>query len=77
MNIEEYKKIYDLIIELSCDTEGFNLSNPTPEEQEKAVLISIIAGCLNDVPMGRYNFFKERNLITIDEKQYFNSLFEQ
>lgn len=76
MNIEEYKKIYDLIVELSYDTEEFNLSNPTPEEQEKAVLISIMASCLNDVPMGRYSFYKKRNLIAIDEEKYFDSLFD-
>lgn len=76
MNIEEYKKIYDLIVQLSYDAEEFNLSNPTPEEQEKAVLISIMASCLNDVPMGRYDYYKKCNAITIDEKKYFDSLFE-
>ena len=74
MSIEEYIKIYDLIVSLSFDTEGFKLENPTPEEQEKAVLIKLMVDCLSDVPLGRYNFYKKRNLIAIDEEQYIDSL---
>ena len=54
MTIKEYQNIYDSIIELAEDADGFGLFNfISDEDVEKCMYIAAILDTLNDVPATR------------------------
>ena len=54
MTIEDYEKIYDIIIALSMDADGYSLDGSFDnDEVEKCKLIREMIECIEDVPKGR------------------------
>ena len=64
MNIEGYKAIYDAIVSLSVDADGYGLFDSiTDEDVEKCKWIAAICEVLEDVPMRRVkHIFNYRNV---------------
>lgn len=57
MTVKDYEDIYDAIVALSIDAEGFALDgNYENDEEEKVDLILQMIDCLNDVPLSRANW---------------------
>ena len=54
MNLNEYKALYDEVVRMSIDADGFGLFDEINEEDiEKAKWIACIIECMNDVPLRR------------------------
>ena len=60
MTIADYKEIYEKILHLSFDADGFGLfKHITDEDVEKCIWIAAILDVLNDVPLGRMGLPEE------------------
>ena len=64
MTIADYKEIYEKVLDLSFDADGFGLfKHITDEDAEKCLWIAAILEVLNDVPLGRMeHIFKQRKM---------------
>lgn len=64
MNIEEYRILYDKILELSEDAESFGLFNEASDEDvEKCMYIKAMLDTLQDVPDSRQeHIFKHKKI---------------
>lgn len=64
MSIEEYKSIYDAILDLSEDADSFGLFKTISDEDvEKCMYIAAILDTLNDVPAARKeHIFKHKKI---------------
>jgi hypothetical protein len=51
MEVEQYRKIYEMILEMSMDADGFNTTdNITEDEIAKCKWISLMLNTITDVP---------------------------
>lgn len=64
MTVAEYKEIYEAIVSLSVDADGYGLfENISEEDVEKCKWIAAICEVLNDVPRSRKeHIFKYRKV---------------
>lgn len=64
MTVAEYKEIYEAIVSLSMDADGYGLfENISEEDVEKCKWIAAICEVLNDVPRSRMeHIFKYRKV---------------
>ena len=64
MTVAEYKEIYEAIVSLSVDADGYGLfENISEEDVEKCKWIASICEVLNDVPRSRKeHIFKYRKV---------------
>ena len=64
MKVEDYKRAYKLILDISYDVEEFNTIYQTTEEEiEKCKWIKCIFETLNNVPVSRMEYtFKSKNI---------------
>ena len=64
LSVETYKSIYDAIVALSVDADGYGLfENISDEDVEKCKWIAAICEVLDDVPRGRMeHIFKYRKV---------------
>ena len=62
MTVNDYKALYDAVVNMSMDAEGFGLFDKiTEEDVEKAKWIACIIDCINDVPSSRTkHIFREK-----------------
>ena len=62
MKVNDYKVLYDAVVNMSMDAEEFGLFDTiTDEDVEKAKWIACIMDCLNDVPSRRTkHIFREK-----------------
>lgn len=68
LKLEDYKRAYELILDISYDVEEFNTLNETTEEEiEKCKWIKCIFDTLNDVPTGRMEYIFRKKKIKFDE----------
>jgi len=71
MRESSYKKIYELILNMSMDAEEFGLFDKIRKgDIEKAKWIKCIADCLNDVPLRRAKHILEHKEIDFDEIKF-------
>ena len=64
MSVANYKELYEKVLELSFDADGFGLfGDISDEDAEKALWIAAILEVLNDVPVRTMNhIFQQRNM---------------
>ena len=64
LTVEGYKEIYEAIVALSCDADGYGLfKHITDEDVEKCKWIAAIYEVLNDVPHSRMvHIFKQKKI---------------
>lgn len=54
MTLEDYEKLYDIILAVSFDADGYSLDGSFDNDEiEKCQLIRNMIECLDDVPKGR------------------------
>ena len=71
MKLEDYKAIYEAIVSLSCDADGFGLCDGiTAEDVEKCKWIAAIFNVMGDVPRRRVNHVFQQKQIRFDCKQF-------
>ena len=71
MKLEDYKAIYEAIVSLSCDADGFGLYDGiTTEDVEKCKWIAAILETLNDVPLSRVEHIFEQKDIEFDYEEF-------
>ena len=70
MTIKDYEKLYDMILDMSYDTEEFNLESFTDEEIEKAKWIKAMFETLEDVPMGRARWIERQTKTVLESPIY-------
>lgn len=78
MSVANYKELYEKVLELSFDADGFGLfEDISDEDAEKALWIAAILEVLNDVPVRRMNhIFQQRNM-KYDWEQFLNKYYEE
>ena len=64
MNLNEYKALYDAVVRMSIDADGFGLFDEISEEDiEKVKWIACIIECIDDVPLRRVkHIFQHKNI---------------
>ena len=68
LKVEDYKRVYELILKMSYDVEEFNtLERITEEELVKCKWIKCIVSTLTDVPEERINYIFKRKKIKFNE----------
>ena len=71
MKLEDYKAIYEAIVSLSCDADGFGLYDGiTTEDVEKCKWIAAIFNVLGDVPRRRVNHIFQHTEIRFDCERF-------
>lgn len=71
MKLEDYKAIYEAIVSLSCDADGFGLYDGiTTEDVEKCKWIAAIFNVLGDVPRRRVNHIFQHKEIRFDCERF-------
>ena len=71
MKLEDYKAIYEAIVSLSCDADGFGLHDGiTTEDVEKCKWIAAIFNVLGDVPRRRVNHIFQHKEIRFDCERF-------
>lgn len=71
MKLEDYKAIYEAIVSLSCDADGFGLYDGiTTEDVEKCKWIAAIFNVLGDVPRCRVNHIFQHKEIRFDCERF-------
>ena len=71
MKLEDYKAIYEAIVSLSCDADGFGLyDGNTTEDVEKCKWIAAIFNVLGDVPRRRVNHIFQHKEIRFDCERF-------
>ena len=71
MKLEDYKAIYEAIVSLSCDADGFGLYDGiTTEDVEKCKCIAAIFNVLGDVPRRRVNHIFQHKEIRFDCERF-------
>ena len=77
-SINIYKELYEKVLELSFDADGFGLfEDISDEDAEKALWIAAILEVLNDVPVRRMNhIFQQRNM-KYDWEHFLNKYYEE
>ena len=74
MNIKNYKKLYEEILEMSYDMEEVSVyCNPTDENIEKCKWIAAILEVLNDVPKSQMECMFEYKDIAFDYIKFMES----
>ena len=67
MTLDDYKAIYEAIVSLSCDADGYGLyDNITNEDVEKCKWIAAICEVLDDVPVRRVKHIFEHKKVDFD-----------
>lgn len=67
MTVNDYKALYDAVVNMSMDAEEFGLFDTiTDEDVEKAKWIACIMDCLNDVPSRRTKHILREKAINFD-----------
>ena len=67
MTLDDYKAIYDAIVSLSCDADGYGLYDDiTNEDVEKCKWIAAICEVLDDVPVRRVKHIFEHKNVDFD-----------
>ena len=67
MKVNDYKVLYDAVVNMSMDADGFGLFDTITEEDiEKAKWIACIIDCLNDVPSRRSKLIFREKAIDFD-----------
>ena len=71
MKLEGYQEIYDLILTIADDADGFGLfENITDEDVEKCKWIAAILEVLNDVPLRRMEHIFKYKKIEFDSEEF-------
>ena len=71
LTLEGYKAIYEAIVNLSCDADGFGLYDTiTEEDVEKCKWIAAIFNVMGDVPRRRVNHIFQQKQIRFDCEQF-------
>ena len=77
MTVADYKEIYEKILDLSFDAEGFGLfKHITDEDAEKCLWIAAILETLKDVPLSRMEHIFRQRSMTYDSKKFWGENFE-
>ena len=72
MNLNEYKALYDEVVRMSIDADGFGLFDEINEEDiEKAKWIACIIECMNDVPLRRVKHIFQHKNIEFDVEEFY------
>ena len=67
LSVETYKSIYDAIVALSVDADGYGLfENISDENVEKCKWIAAICEVLNDVPRSRMEHIFQQRKVDFD-----------
>ncbi len=76
MSIEEYKNLYDKIIDLAEDADSFGLFNSISDEDvEKCMYIAAILDTLNDVPAARKeHIFKRKGISKYQYNEWYETM---
>lgn len=71
LKVEDYKRVYELILTMSYDVEEFNtFNNITEEEIEKCKWIKCIVDTLTDVPERKMSYVFKRKKIKFDRDTF-------
>ena len=71
MKLEGYQEIYDLILTIADDADGFGLfENITDEDVEKCKWIAAILEVMNDVPLRRMEHIFKYKKIEFDSEEF-------
>jgi hypothetical protein len=68
--MEKYEKLYNDVLEMSMDADGFSSLHPTEEEIEKCKWIAAILEVLEDVPMRKMMHIFKSEGIEFDYQQF-------
>lgn len=75
MTLDDYKAIYEAIVSLSCDADGYGLyDNITNEDVEKCKWIAAICEVLDDVPVRRVKHIFEHKNVDFDYQQFLEDI---
>ena len=75
MTLDDYKAIYEAIVSLSCDADGYGLyDNITEEDIEKCKWIASICEVLDDVPVRRVKHIFEHKNVDFDYQQFLEDI---
>ena len=75
MTLDDYKAIYDAIVSLSCDADGYGLYDDiTNEDVEKCKWIAAICEVLDDVPVRRVKHIFEHKKVDFDCQQFLEDM---
>lgn len=75
MTLDDYKAIYDAIVSLSCDADGYGLYDDiTNEDVEKCKWIAAICEVLDDVPVRRVKHIFEHKNVDFDYQQFLEDI---
>ena len=75
MKLEGYQEIYDLILTIADDADGFGLfENITDEDVEKCKWIAAILEVLNDVPLRRMEHIFKYKKIDFDSEEFLEEI---
>ena len=77
MTLEEYKKLYQMVLRLSFDAEGFGLFEMIIDRDiEKAKYIRAILDVMNDVPRGRMLHIMDYKDVEYDSSEILETAYE-
>ena len=75
LKVEAYTAIYDAIVSLSCDADGYGLFDDiTDEDIQKCKWIAAIHEALSDVPMSKAEIMFKRKKIKFDYCEFMNEV---
>ena len=75
MTLDDYKAIYEAIVSLSCDADGYGLYDDiTNEDVEKCKWIAAICEVLDDVPVRRVKHIFEHKNVDFDYQQFLEDI---
>ena len=77
MTVADYKEIYEKVLALSFDADGFRAFTDTKEEDvEKCIWIAAILDVLNDVPCRKMEHIFRRKKLTVDWAKFWKENYE-
>ena len=78
LTVEGYKEIYDLMLSLANDADGYGLfENITDEDVEKCKWIAAIIEVLDDVPARRMKHIFNYRKIEFDYEEFLDEQYEE
>ena len=78
MSVEEYKKIFELISDMSYDIEGFKAYQPlTDDEKEKYKWVFAIRDVLEDIPLRYAEWAVHKKYLVYDHREFMDAYYEE
>ena len=77
MTVADYKEIYEKLLHLSFDADGFGLFvHISDEDAEKCIWIAAMLDVLNDVPLSRMEHTFKQKKMTFDWDKFWKENYE-